>query len=56
MDNPDFDFDTFPATQTLTLVRDLTDPLTATFTDLDLAPARAKLNAPELADLDYWND
>jgi hypothetical protein len=56
MDNTDFDYDTFPSTSTLTIVRDLTDPLTATFTDLDLEPARARLDLPGLDDLDYWNE
>jgi len=69
----DLDFERFPSTATLTVVRpdlpptedwesgrlDATeladDPLTATFSELDLAPARAELRHSAEWDADYWS-
>jgi hypothetical protein len=76
----DLDFEAYPSTGTLAIVRESasrlgdaslgdweqaykldrpglgTDPLTATFTDLDLAPARTTLQPAEPDHSEYWNE
>lgn len=70
-----FDYDTFPATGTISAItpgpfvtndwepearldhqRLAGDPLTATFSDLDLAPAREHLLTSAEFDASYWAD